>query len=274
MTKNKKKIKKPKKRNQKVEAGAMAIIPYSEIAKPEVYKGKYTIVPTPFTNMQIEAIIAPTPKQIVKSRPGKGGGNWDYVPGWWFKKKLNFVFGFSHDFDILGERIDGDFITVKGKITVRNPKTGQAMASKTDFGGAEIKYKRGTKNYLDISNDFKAAATDAFKRCAVQLGFAMDIYGKSESVNEGYQVSGNGNGGGCQVIGREVEKGKGKVQVIEVTAVDYITQVKSRLFKMGAKTEKEALKILKEKTGLIWKDFKITQKQGQIALANLLNSRT
>ena len=170
------------------EMGVQAIIPYSQIATPETYQGKYTVVPTTLTEQQILQIIAPTPKEIIKSRPGKGGGTWDYVPGWWFKKKLNFVFGFNWDFEILGERIDGDFITVKGKLIVKHPKTGQIQASKSDFGGSEIKYRKNTKQYLDISNDFKAATTDCLKRCAVQLGFCMDIYGKNEAKNEGYNV--------------------------------------------------------------------------------------
>lgn len=172
--------------------GAMAIVPYSEIVKPEMYKGSMTLVPTPMTELQIKAIVAPTPAHIVKQRPGKGGGTWDYVPGWWFKKKANFVFGFAHDFEIISERIDGDFITVKGKVTVRHPKTGKLIATKTDFGGAAIKFKKDMahkpENYLDIANDFKAAATDAFKRCMVQFGFAMDIYGKGESLDEGIIV--------------------------------------------------------------------------------------
>ncbi len=169
--------------------GVTAIIPISEITTPEMHNGKYSLVPTAFNMNQIAAIIAPTPKNIIKSRPGKGGGNWDYVPGWWFKKKANFVFGFSHDFEILGERIDGDFITVKGALTVRDQKTGKIIATKQDFGGAAIKYLKGTKNYLDLPNDFKAAQTDAFKRCMVQFGFAMDVYGVSESHDAGQIVS-------------------------------------------------------------------------------------
>ncbi len=172
--------------------GVMAIVPYSEIATPEMHKGKYTLAPTMFSDMQIKAIIAPTPRHIIKSRPGKGGGNWDYVPGWWFKKKANFVFGFAHDFEIEGERVDGDFVTVKGKVTVRDPKTGKITAIKSDYGGAAIKFKskmpHTPANYLDISNDFKAAATDCFKRCMVQFGFAMDVYGKSESIEAGQPV--------------------------------------------------------------------------------------
>jgi len=185
----KKIVRKPSKKTR----GVMAIIPYKDIAKPEMYKGKYTLVPTALNETQIKAIIAPTPANVIKQRPGKGGsGNWDFVPGWWFKKKLNFVFGFSHDFEILGERVDGDFITVKGKLTVKDPKTGNTIATKSDYGGSAVKYLKGKPhtpaNYLDIANDFKAAATDAFKRCAVQLGFAMDVYGKSESLNEGIIV--------------------------------------------------------------------------------------
>jgi hypothetical protein len=171
---------------------AMAIIPYSEITKPETHQGKFALVPTLFNQTQIQAILAPTPREIVKSRPGKGGGKWDYVPGWWFKKKANFVFGFSHDFEIVGERVDGNFITVKGKLTVRNPKTGDLVASKMDYGSSEIKMKK-SGGPLDIGNDFKAASTDAFKRCMVQFGFAMDVYGKNEVRDEGMDVTGDPN---------------------------------------------------------------------------------
>ena len=183
----------------KKEKGVMAIIPYNEIAKPEMYKGKLSLIPTPFNEVQIKAIVAPTPANIIQSRPGKGGGDWDYVPGWWFKKKANFVFGFAHDFEIEGERVDGDFITVKGKVTVRDQKTGRVIAIKSDYGGKEIKYRKNAShtpaNYLDIANDFKAAATDCFKRCMVQFGFAMDVYGKSEYATEGLNLPNGGQDG-------------------------------------------------------------------------------
>jgi len=225
--KNKKRVakKQVKPKQQTKRKGVMAIIPYSEIARPEVYKGKYTLIPTPFTETQIRNIIAPTPANIIKQRPGKGGGKWDYVPGWWFKKKLNFVFGFAHDFDILGERVDGDYITVKGKLTVKHPKTGQMLTSKADYGGAAIKYHKDKphkpENYLDISNDFKAAATDCLKRCAVQLGFAMDVYGKNESADEGFQVIENGNSSKERKQAEIIETiSKEEADKILITAID------------------------------------------------------
>jgi len=197
MGKAKKKISKKKQVTKRKiivkQAGAMAIIPYSEILTPEIHKGKFTLVPTPFKELQIASITAKTPPQIVMKRPGKGGGEWEYVPGWWVKKKLNFVFGFLWDFEILGERVDGDFVTVKGMLTINDSKTMKPLVRKSDYGGAEIKYRRDTKQFLDISNDFKAAATDCLKRCAVQLGIAMDVYGKHESKEAGATVVENGN---------------------------------------------------------------------------------
>jgi hypothetical protein len=54
--------------------------------------------------------------------------------------------------------------------------------------------------------------------------------------------------------------------------MDYIGKLKQQLVKMGADTEAKAIKIIKDKTGLVWKDFKtVTNKQAQIALFMILN---
>ena len=260
--------------------GVMAIIPYSEIAKPEMYKGKYTLVPTPFNENQIKAIIAPTPPNIISKRPGKGGGEWDYVPGWWFKKKLNFVFGFAHDFDILGERVDGEYITVKGKLTVKHPKTNQVLASKTDYGGAAIKFKRDMahkpENYLDISNDFKAAATDAFKRCAVQLGFAMDVYGKSESKDEGIHVTENGNTPPPKPAApaRPAKKShmvEGSFKPVQKTQADYKAKLTQYLEERGQLKEASKIKFINEWANIkVYNYSEVKPAMAQVILAQLL----
>lgn len=161
---------------------ALAMVPYDEIQKVETYRGNMSVVPTPLSGKQIEMLVAPTNPKYVLKRPGKGGKQFNYIPGWYFKKKLNFIFGWMWDFQILGERIDGDFVTVKGKIVIKNAK-GQILVEKTDFGGHPIMYLSGGKNYLDISNDFKAAATDCLKRCATQLGIGLDVYSAGDYTN-------------------------------------------------------------------------------------------
>jgi len=275
MSKKIKKTKKPKKtvsRKRKVVApaqpGAMAIIPYSEIAKPETYQGKYTLIPTLFNERQIMSIIAPTPKNIIKQRPGKGGGKWDYVPGWWFKKKANFVFGFSHDFDILGERVDGDFITVKGKLTVRNPKTGAVIASKSDYGSAAIKYCKGCKhtpeNYLDIGNDFKAAQTDCFKRCMVQFGFAMDVYGTGEMHDNDIPVQGDPND---EPQGPTDAHGK----VVETAGIQPETEQIMKICKdLGATSGPQIFAGIKKVTGYDLKSWALTPTQAKDILSKML----
>ena len=56
------------------------------------------------------------------------------------------------------------------------------------------------------------------------------------------------------------------------TGANHVEKLKAELFKMGAKDEKSAIKMVKDKTGLVWKDFKVTQKQAQIALFMILNA--
>lgn len=253
------------KKKQEVQTGAIAVIPYSELAQPEMHKGKFNLVPTRLNDTQIKAIIAPTPRNVIKSRPGKGGGNWDFIPGWWFKKKLNFVFGFDGwSTEIDGERIDGNFITVKGRLVIHNTKDGKPMISKSDFGGAEIKFKRGTKEMLDLPNDFKAAQTDLIKRCAVQLGFGMDVYAKGESLEAG------------QMIVEEPEV-QGTVTVVDAKpviqkpqGVDYLAKLNNRLEQLGYTSESKKKEYVLMKGGIPIKDWKaVTQANAQMIIAVL-----
>jgi len=42
---------------------------------------------------------------------------------------------------------------------------------------------------VDFGNDMKAAATDALKKCASELGIASDVYGTAEYAEEGVKVA-------------------------------------------------------------------------------------
>jgi hypothetical protein len=118
-----------------------------------------------------------TPDKFVRTRPAKGGGAWTYVSGGYIRKVLNLMFGWDWDFEVLSEIERGNQVIVKGKLTCR--VNGRAIV-KTQFGCKEIMYKRGTQDPLNLGNDYKAAATDALKKCAADIGIASDIYGKDE----------------------------------------------------------------------------------------------
>jgi hypothetical protein len=182
---------------------AKIILPTGEIDAFEQEKGKYTLAKqSPISTPQILRIVQKTPKEHIKTRPAKGGGEWDYVTGTYIKKVLNFAFGWLWDFQIVDKGREGDMVWVQGRLTIRDAKTLQPIIIKEQFGGAEIKYmteyrtdsktkrrvKVKTNKFLDYGNDLKAAATDALKKCASELGIASDIYGSNEFREMGAKV--------------------------------------------------------------------------------------
>ena len=126
---------------------------------------------------QLALLLKSTPKQYVHTRPAKGGGTWDYVSGGYIRKVLNLMFGWDWDFEIMSEQLLGKQVIVKGKLTCR---VGERAIVKMQFGGKEIMYRKGTEEPLNLANDYKAAATDALKKCAAELGIAADIYNKQD----------------------------------------------------------------------------------------------
>lgn len=124
---------------------------------------------------QLEILLRKTPKQYLKKRPAKGGGEWTYVTGGYVRKVLNLMFGWDWDFEILDEKIliEAREVVVKGRLTCRS--NGRIII-KTQYGNKDIICKRGTDTPLSIGNDLKAAATDALKKCAAEIGIAADVY--------------------------------------------------------------------------------------------------
>lgn len=136
---------------------------------------------------QLKYLLQRTPKDHLSERKAKGGGMWTYVTGTYVKKVLNLMFGWDWSFEIVEHNID---LIIKqcyvlGKLTINS---GGKTIVKMQFGRADIKYlanwEKGVKvvtdQPLDVGNDLKAAATDALKKCASEIGVASDVYGKNE----------------------------------------------------------------------------------------------
>ena len=124
---------------------------------------------------QLNFLMSKTPQQYIKSRKGKGGQTWTYVSGYYMKKVLNFMFGWDWDFIIEKEmvEIEAGQVIVRGRLVCR---TGGKEIIKTQYGRADIKFLRSSQKPVDLGNDCKAAATDSLKKCAAELGIAMDVY--------------------------------------------------------------------------------------------------
>lgn len=144
--------------------------------------GKFMIPKTWMSEKQVLKMVQKTPPKYVYERPAKGGGKWNYVTGAYVEKVLNYVFGWNWDFEVTSHGKEGDQLWVLGKLTVKDDR-GHSI-TKSQFGRADVKFKKGTQSPLDYGNDLKAATTDALKKCASLLGIASDIYGKMELKQE------------------------------------------------------------------------------------------
>ena len=144
----------------------------------KVYKSDLTKVASDLTTRQIEKFFTKTPDDKIYTRPAKGGGTWNYVKGSYVITTLNSLFAYDWTFEIKSKtsvteaEITG-MVIVEGRLTGR---VGDKLITKEQFGRAEVKYKKNSKETLDFGNDLKAAATDSLKKCASMFGLFADVY--------------------------------------------------------------------------------------------------
>ena len=84
---------------------------------------------------QLQQLLKKTPEKYIRSRPAKGGGNWDYVTGGYVKKVLNLLFGWNWDFEIIDQQILEGEVIVRGRLTCR---TNGNTIVKMQYGNKEI----------------------------------------------------------------------------------------------------------------------------------------
>ena len=227
-----------------------------------------TLIPAPISPKQLLFILQKTPTAHIYHRPAKGGGTWDYVTGVYVKKVLNYIFGWMWNFEVKDKGREGDLVWVQGRLTINN-KTGKPMIIKEQFGRADIKMKKGTKDPLDYGNDLKAATTDALKKCASELGIASDVYGKNEFINIQKQDKGF-----TPPPVEVIEDGKFEEVVPELEAEvgKKVVELKEML---KGKTDQEKIANLKERTGIILGNgFNITERHASVIIASLLSEET
>lgn len=128
------------------------------------------------TPQQAWQIIAPTPEKLIRSRPGKSGQTWRYVPVRFFELKMFAIFGLNWKFEIVDTKYTKDEVIVRGRLTVKLANGNEII--REQFGGAKKKEKS------ELYNIHKAAVSDAFKRCCIQLGLFADVYAPMMAIED------------------------------------------------------------------------------------------
>lgn len=161
---------------------------------------------------QVQKIFNTTNKKYIYNKPGKGGGSFNYVRASYIRRTLDGIFGFNWDFEIMTPdqtafemAVMTGYITLKGRLTGRVQVDGKWVAIiREQYGRAEVKFMTetiggkkqkkidsftGKPVPLDFGNDMKAAASDALKKAASQLGIAADVYDPDEFIP--YEIAGS-----------------------------------------------------------------------------------
>lgn len=161
----------------------------------DIIKAEYGLTDKKKTDLVIEK----TPEKYIKHRMGRGNMVFDYVETGYIIDRLNKIFNYMWSFEVKEKQINQSVtqVAILGRLTgyiviPANPPIVQAIV-KEQWGGSDIKKSQTTGSPLDIGDDYKAASSDALKKCASMLGIAADIYWKSakEEAKSGQPEGGN-----------------------------------------------------------------------------------
>ena len=133
----------------------------------------------------------------------RGGVQFEYITGEQCITRLNEtlgVAGWGFTIKEHGINAEADECWVLGEIAAN---FGGTIVLRQQFGSQKLKRSRSSGTPLDIGFDLKGAATDALKKCAMQLGVGLYLSKKEQPM---------GNGNGNVGFGRPVRLAKGRIR--------------------------------------------------------------
>lgn len=138
--------------------------------------------------MNRELLEQPFAPEEIHQRQGNFGNVLDYVEGSTVIQRLNDSFDGSWSFEILEHKTMEEIgeVLVLGRLSAGG-------AIKCQFGSSAITRVKQTREIVSIADDLKAAATDALKKCASQLGVGLYLYKGGSSKGKQSGKKGNGS---------------------------------------------------------------------------------
>ena len=125
-------------------------------------------------------------KTLIKTRKGRSGDRLSYIEVPEYIKRLNMAFDYNWSFEIEEEKIESGFVIVRGRLTAEG-------IAKSQYGTSQITLAKDTGEVVAIGDDYKAAGSDALKKCASLFGIGLHLYNGSNSKGNG-KSKGNGSG--------------------------------------------------------------------------------
>jgi len=134
-----------------------------------------------------KALERPFPKDLHRTRKGSFGKQLTYVETVHFIQRLNEAFAGDWSFNVIEHRILDAEVVVLGKLTASG-------VEKSAFGGSSITVAKESGEPMSVSDDLKAAASDALKKCSSLLGLGQNLYGMGDDAQPEKPAKPQGNG--------------------------------------------------------------------------------
>ena len=150
-----------------------------------------------FSTEQINEIRKRTPESEIEVKTDKQGFKYKSVKAAYVKKRMIQIFGWNYSFEIKSREFipSTKEVIVEGRLTVHiNTLRKENTIVREQFGQFYLNSRtnntnnRTTTHAIDIGNGYKAAATDAFKKCASEFGICWDIYFQETSETKKEEV--------------------------------------------------------------------------------------
>ena len=115
------------------------------------------------------ALEKPFPEELIRTRKGAFRKDLSFVEAVHYIRRLNDAFESGWSWKIVSHEANGSEIIVHGVLEAG----GQA---KHAFGGSGITTNKTTGEVISISDDMKAAATDALKKACSLFGIGLEMH--------------------------------------------------------------------------------------------------
>lgn len=121
----------------------------------------------------LESLTRPFSPEQVKQREGRSGKRLDYLETHAVISRLNESFEGQWSFEVRSWKVQENEVVVEGALTAEG-------ITKTQFGGSDVTRAKETGEVVSVSDDLKAAASDALKKCATLFGVGLELYRKGD----------------------------------------------------------------------------------------------
>jgi hypothetical protein len=118
--------------------------------------------------MSLDILTRPFPLAEVKQRKNEAGKTFDYVEAHSVISRLNEAFQGAWSFRVVQHQM------VEHEVIVLGELSGDGLV-KQQFGSAV--FRPEGPDAMTVGDTFKAAASDALKKCATEFGVALELYG-------------------------------------------------------------------------------------------------